>query len=69
MSLADAVKTMRGAPGSKIELTVVREGADAPLKMTLVRAEIQVQSVKSRILEKDYGYVRISNFQSALVTV
>ncbi len=64
MSLADAVKTMRGEPGSKIELTVVREGADAPLKMTLVRAVIKVQSVKSRILEKDYGYMRISSFQS-----
>lgn len=64
MSLADAVKTMRGEPGSKIELTVVREGADAPLKLTLVRAVIKVQSVKSRILEKNYGYVRISSFQS-----
>lgn len=64
MSLADAVKTMRGEPGSKIELTVVREGADAPLKMTLVRAVIKVQSVKNRLLEKDYGYVRISSFQS-----
>lgn len=64
MSLADAVKTMRGEPGTKIELTVVREGADAPLKLTLVRAVIKVQSVKSRILEKNYGYVRISSFQS-----
>ncbi len=64
MSLADAVKTMRGEPGSKIELTVVREGADAPLKMTLIRAVIKVQSVKNRILEKNYGYVRISSFQS-----
>lgn len=64
MSLADAVKKMRGEPGSKIELTVVREGAEAPLKMTLVRAVIKVQSVKSRILEKDYGYLRISSFQS-----
>jgi carboxyl-terminal processing protease len=64
MSLADAVKKMRGEPGSKIEITVVREGADAPIKMTLVRAVIKVQSVKSRMLEKDYGYVRISSFQS-----
>jgi carboxyl-terminal processing protease len=64
MSLADAVKKMRGEPGSKIELTVVREGAEAPLKLTLVRAVIKVQSVKSRLLEKDYGYLRISSFQS-----
>jgi carboxyl-terminal processing protease len=64
MSLADAVKKMRGEPGSKIELTVVREGAEAPLKLTLVRAVIKVQSVKSRLLEKNYAYVRISSFQS-----
>lgn len=64
MSLADAVKKMRGEPGSKIEITVVREGADAPMKMTLVRAVIKVQSVKSRLLEKNYGYVRVSSFQS-----
>lgn len=64
MTLSDAVKKMRGEPGSKITLTVVREGADAPLKMTLVRAVIKVQSVKSRLLEKNYGYVRISSFQS-----
>lgn len=64
MSLTDAVKTMRGEPGSKIVLTVVREGEEAPLKLTLVRAVIKVQSVKSRLLEKDYGYLRISSFQS-----
>lgn len=64
MSLADAVKKMRGEPGSKIVLTVVREGAEAPLKITLVRAVIKVQSVKSRLLEKNYGYVRVSSFQS-----
>ncbi len=64
MSLADAVKKMRGEPGSKIELTVVREGAEAPIKMTLIRAVIKVQSVKSRLLEKNYGYLRVSSFQS-----
>ncbi|MEQ1545196.1 S41 family peptidase [Methyloglobulus sp.] len=64
MSLADAVKKMRGEPGSKIQLTVVREGAEAPLKLTLLRAVIKVQSVKSRLLEKNYGYLRISSFQS-----
>ena len=64
MSLADAVKVMRGEPGSKIVLTIVREGSDAPLKLTLARDIIKVKSVKSRILEKGYGYVRISSFQS-----
>ncbi|MFA6052337.1 MAG: S41 family peptidase [Methylobacter sp.] len=64
MSLADAVKKMRGEPGSSILLTVVREGAEAPLKITIVRDIIKVKSVKNRMLEKGYGYVRISSFQS-----
>ncbi len=64
MSLTDAVKMMRGEPGSSILLTVVREGEETPLKFTLIRAIIKVKSVKSRMLEKNYGYVRISSFQS-----
>ncbi len=64
MTLADAVKVMRGEPGTLIVLTVVREGADAPLKFDLVRDIIKVKSVKSRLLEKNYGYLRISSFQS-----
>lgn len=64
MALNDAVKMMRGEPGSDITLTVVREGEEAPLKFTLTRAIIKVQSVKSRTLEPGYGYVRISSFQS-----
>jgi len=64
MSLVEAVKTMRGEPGSKIELTVVREGEEAPLKFTLTRDIIKVKSVKNKLLEKGYGYVRISSFQS-----
>jgi carboxyl-terminal processing protease len=64
MSLVDAVKMMRGEPGSTILLTVVREGEETPLKFTLTRAVIKIKSVKSRILEKNYGYIRISSFQS-----
>ncbi len=64
MSLNDAVKMMRGEPGSKIVLTIVREGEDKPLKISLVRAIIKVKSVKNRMLDKGYGYVRISSFQS-----
>jgi carboxyl-terminal processing protease len=65
MSLADAVKTMRGEAGSKIVLTVVREGAETPLKLTIVRDIIKAKSVKSKLLDKGYGYVRISSFQSS----
>ena len=64
MTLADAVKHMRGEPGSNILLTIVREGVEAPLKITLTRDIIKVKSVKSKMLEKGYGYVRISSFQS-----
>ena len=65
MSLADAVKNMRGAAGSKVLLTVVREGLDTPLKISIIRDVIKTKSVKSKLLDKNYGYVRISSFQSA----
>jgi len=64
MTLTDAVKIMRGEPGSDILLTVIREGETAPLKIEITRAIINVKSVKSRMLEKGYGYLRISSFQS-----
>ncbi len=64
MTLNDAVKIMRGDPGTDIKLTVVREGANKPLAFVVTRDIIAVKSVKSRILEADYGYIRISNFQS-----
>ncbi|MEE9492802.1 MAG: S41 family peptidase [Gammaproteobacteria bacterium] len=64
MTLNDAVKVMRGKPGTDLVLTIVREGTDQPLKITITRAIIKVKSVKSRMLEKGFGYVRISQFQS-----
>jgi carboxyl-terminal processing protease len=64
MTLGDAVKIMRGAPGTDILLIVLREGEEAPLKVTITRDIIKVKSVKSKMLEEDFGYVRISSFQS-----
>ncbi|RKZ94444.1 MAG: peptidase S41 [Gammaproteobacteria bacterium] len=64
MSLGDAVDVMRGKPGSKLLLTIIREGEDKPLKIELTRAIIKVKSVKQRMLEPGYGYIRISTFQS-----
>ena len=64
LTLNEAVKIMRGKPGSDIVLTVVREGEDKPLKFTVTRDIIKVKSVKSRMLDAGYGYIRISNFQS-----
>ncbi len=63
MTLSEAVKIMRGKPGEKIVLTIVREGEEKPLKIEVVRDIIQVTSVKSKILEPDFGYLRISQFQ------
>ena len=63
MSLADAVKVMRGKPGTDIVLTIVREGVDRPIRITITRDVIHVTSVRSRPLEPGYGYVRISQFQ------
>ena len=64
MSLADAVNLMRGEPGTSIVLTIVREGSDSPIRITITRDVIQVTSVRSRTLEPGYGYVRISQFQN-----
>jgi len=54
---------MRGLKGTKINLTVRREGAAELIDFTLVRDVIRVQSVKSRTLEPGYGYVRLAQFQ------
>ncbi len=64
LTLTEAVRLMRGKPGSDITLTIVREGATKPLKLTLTRAVIKIQSVKSRMLESGFGYVRVTQFQA-----
>ena len=63
MTLNDAVKLMRGKPGSSIVLTVIRKNAQQPLKIKVVRAVIKVQSVKSKLAEPGYAFVRITQFQ------
>lgn len=63
MTLNDAVGHMRGKPGSKIILTVLRKNEPKPLIFTLVRAVIKVKSVKSKVIEPGYGFVRITQFQ------
>jgi len=63
MTLSDAVKRMRGKPKTSIRLTIVRKGEAQPFEVTIVRDVIRVQSVKSKIIEPGYGYVRVSQFQ------
>lgn len=65
MTLSDAVKLMRGKVGEPIELTVVREGRDAPFTVKIVRDTIRIRSVKQRMLEDGFGYLRITQFQTS----
>jgi carboxyl-terminal processing protease len=63
MTLNEAVDVMRGKPGTTITLTILRDAADAPVVIEIERDVIRVKSVKGRLLEEAYAYVRISNFQ------
>ena len=65
MTLNDAVKRMRGKPNTQITLTIARKGEPKPIVVTLTRAVIRVQSVKSKLIEPGYGWVRVSQFQES----
>ena len=62
LTLTQAVRKMRGEPGTDIVLTVIRKGETQPLLVDITRDVIRVRSVRSRILEPEYGYLRISTF-------
>jgi carboxyl-terminal processing protease len=63
MTLVDAVKKMRGLKGSKINISIKREGVPELIDYSLVRDTIRVQSVRSRLLETGYGFIRLAQFQ------
>lgn len=63
LELKDAVELMRGKPGSTIDLTILRKGQTKPLNFTLVREKIMIKSVKSKLLDNKYGYIRLTQFQ------
>lgn len=63
LSLNDAVKRMRGKPGTQIGLTILRKGEQKPFTVKLTRAVIKIRSVKFKMLDPGYGYVRITQFQ------
>lgn len=63
MTLNDAVKRMRGKPNTQITLTIVRKGEQKPIVVTLMRAVIKIQSVKSKLVEPGYAYFRVTQFQ------
>jgi carboxyl-terminal processing protease len=62
LSLNDAVDKMRGAPNSKISLTIKREGVEKPIEISMLREVIHIQVVKQRMEPGDIGYVRLSQF-------
>jgi carboxyl-terminal processing protease len=64
LTLEQAVHMMRGRPGSHIRLVVLRKGAPKPLTFNLTRSIIHVPSVKARLLARNFGYLRISQFQA-----
>ena len=63
MTLNDAVKRMRGKPNTDITLTIIRKGDPKPKVVTLTRAVIQIQSVKYKVIEPGYAYIRVTQFQ------
>jgi len=63
LTLMESVKRMRGPKGSKVTLTIMREGFPKPREFTLIRDVIPIRSVRYEVLEKQYGYVRLSQFQ------
>ncbi|HWX11587.1 MAG TPA: S41 family peptidase [Trinickia sp.] len=67
MTLDQAVKQMRGDPGTKVTLTVFRKSEDRTFPVTVARAIIRVQSVKAKVLAPGYAYVRITSFQERTV--
>ncbi|HEV7814283.1 MAG TPA: S41 family peptidase [Janthinobacterium sp.] len=67
VSLDQAIKKMRGEPHSRVELTMARKGEDKPLVFHIQREEIRVQSVKAKMVEPGYAWVRIVQFQEPTV--
>lgn len=64
MTIDDAIKKMRGKPGTKVTLSIARANELKPLSFTVTRANIEIRSVKSAMLAPHYGYIRVTNFQS-----
>ena len=63
MTLSDAIKIMRGKPNTSITISVIRKGEAKPIIFKIVRAIIRIQSVKSKLIEPGYAYIRVTQFQ------
>jgi carboxyl-terminal processing protease len=60
--LGESVARMRGGPGTRVRVTLEREGIEEPVEVIIERAQIEVHSVRQALLEPGYGYLRISQF-------
>lgn len=67
MDLQTAVSKMRGNPGTKVKITVVRDNTAKPIEFNLTRRIIKIVSAKSMMLPDDYAYIRISTFNESTV--
>ncbi|NML43821.1 S41 family peptidase [Ramlibacter sp. G-1-2-2] len=67
LSLSDAVKRMRGEPNTKVQLTIYRKDENRSFPVTITREEIKTQSVKGKMIEPGYGWIRVSQFQERTV--
>ncbi len=67
LSVDQAVKRMRGEPATKVQLTVFRKAESRSFPVTIVREEIRMQSVRAKMIEPGYGWIRISLFQESTV--
>jgi carboxyl-terminal processing protease len=67
LTINDAVKRMRGEPNTKVLLTILRKSEDRSFAVTIVREEIKTQSVKSKLIEPGYAWIRASQFQDRTV--
>ncbi|MGE5385671.1 MAG: S41 family peptidase [Betaproteobacteria bacterium] len=67
LTLSEAVKRMRGKPKTSIKLSILRKGENKPIEVTLMREVIKVQSIKSKLVEPGYAWVRVTQFQETTV--
>jgi carboxyl-terminal processing protease len=67
LPIDDAIKRMRGEPGTRVVLTIARKASPAPLRFTIERSEIVQKSVKAKIVEPGYAWLRIAQFQEPTV--
>ena len=67
LSLNDAVKRMRGEPNTKVMLTIFRKDENRTFPVTITREEIRTQSVRGKVIEPGYGWIRLSQFQERTV--